>query len=133
MARHSIGSWVSHIKGESRVGTVKALQILTDEATPARVIDVETDLESVRAAIGGGWLEAVDIGRGWHAYVDEEGKLKRLPINRRASALAWFLGWPTTDALCGPAIFLGSGDNGEEADVPPGIVDLLGKLGGEES
>lgn len=43
------------------------------------------DYDSIKAELGGGWLEAVTLGEGAMAYVDEEGKLKDLPYNDKAT------------------------------------------------
>lgn len=101
-------------------GHVRALVVPVDG--PAVLGWLEPSLDALRAAIGGGWLEGVD-GPGWHGYCDEEGKLKRLPANLPATALAHACGWPyAADLLCGPVVFLGNDPEGEEADVPQHVV-----------
>ena len=58
-------------------------------------LDKPPDLQTLKAGIGGGWLEAVP---GWQtltsrnpvpcvAFCDEEGKLKGMPVNEIATLL----------------------------------------------
>ena len=44
-------------------------------------------LEELRQAIGGGWIQIVGTKDGRLIVVDEEGKLKRFPVNPVATAL----------------------------------------------
>lgn len=117
--------------------TVVAALIVQPDGT-AEVRDIEPDLEAIKAVLDGGWLEIItprtsEFGY-WHAYCDEEGKLKRLPINPAATAFAQSIGWWSSDALCGPVVFLGESGTGEDAggegDVPPEVVGLAVKLWG---
>ena len=92
---------------------------------------VTPTLEGLQQHLDGGWLEAIHPNRGtipWHAYCDEEGKLKGLPMNRFATILARTLGWYTEDVLVGTVIFLGSTDDGEEADVPAPVLEVAAML-----
>lgn len=99
--------------------------IKADSAAPILDTWIEPDLASIQGHLGGGYLEGVSTGDGgWHAYCDEEGKLKRLPVNHDATQLAVHLGWGTYDVLCGPVVFLGDGKSGEEGDVPRHVVEL---------
>jgi len=81
-------------------------------------------LEELKAAIDGGWLESVpyfneiEIGGKWHrcwAVCDEEGKLKGLGVNPRATML-WHKtlrqrhGLAPSDILVGP-VFVIFGDD----------------------
>lgn len=104
----------------SEVKTLKALRITPDG--DGEVITVKTALGPMKDAIGGGHIECVTIAGVAYLYVDEEGKLKGLPVNLPASALAHGLGWPPGDMLCGPVVFFGIARDGNEADVP---VDVL--------
>lgn len=103
---------------------VKALVVETHGQ--ARVVETPGELDDLRRLLGGGWLEGVGAADAdWHAYVDEEGKIKGLPLNPRATAVARQLGWPSGDVLCGPVVFLGTGREGEEADCPSHILELF--------
>lgn len=115
-----------------REGRVRGLVVPVDGPGELRWLDPE--LSALQAVVGG-WLEGVGapgdaytvdgtpVGDvGWHAYCDEEGKLKGLPVNRLATKIALCLGWLRGDLLCGPVVFLGNGADGEEADVPPLVI-----------
>lgn len=110
--------------------TVRALVVMPDGT--AQVRDIEPDSNSLNEIVGG-WLEAIYPANSrfgdWHAYVDEEGKLKGLPVNQSATMLAYAAGWAGRDVLVGPVVFLGSAGEGEdegaeEGDVPPELVSL---------
>lgn len=64
--------------------------------------------DQIRKAIGGGWVEHVETdparSKGFcHIYLDEEGKLKRLPINERATEMS---AWTAAgDMLVGDVLF----------------------------
>jgi len=73
-----------------------------------------TGYESIVAAIGGGYLEAIPMGEGHAAYIDEEGKLKNLPINPVASFLWYKRLRPMDDFLVGDCVIVRSvNDEGE--------------------
>lgn len=101
----------------------------------AEIREIEPTLEAIKGVVGG-WLEAIHPGvishGNWHAYVDEEGKLKGAPFNEAGTALAYKCGWmPYGDILCGPVMFLGS--NGpDEADVPIEVVAVATQIWGLE-
>lgn len=107
----------------------------------AEIRDIDPTLDTLKELVGG-WLEAIhpgDVSHGlWHAYIDEEGKLKQLPVNEAGTAFAHSIGWPHGDVLVGPVVFLGSGGTGEdrgaeEADVPPEVVGAAVRTWGLES
>jgi len=102
--------------------------------TGAYIIEVEPNLEGIRNAIGGGWLEGVSssIDDDWHAYCDEEGKLKGLPPNLAATMLLHSLGWPKGDILHGHVIIFGERkveEGVDEADVPDRVLALARSMG----
>src|SRR5690242_734095 len=104
----------------------------SNEEVHALVVDADgnaslgyigSDLASIKEHLDGGYLEALspstdDFGN-WHAYVDEEGRLKGLPVNVNATVIAKALGW-TGDFIVGPAVFLGTdgSDPHAEGDLP---------------
>jgi Domain of unknown function (DUF3846) len=89
------------------------------------IVPVEVNsLEDLQAAVGG-YVERIDF-RDAVGFVDEDGKDKLLLPNRRASALWWKLVGQTGDSLCGPVLMMGlEDDEGDNTDVPAGIVDEL--------
>ncbi len=72
---------------------------------PAEVVNVDNSLESFQGLLDGGYLEAVFYPRtGVFAYIDEEGKLKGLPLN-------FYVG---SEPIVGPAVFSKTDDEGED-------------------
>lgn len=103
---------------------------------------IHPGLDELRQMIGGGWLEAVRPNYGdkperyglrvpqgqspyWHAYCDEEGKLKGLQHNSFATIVARGLGWANPDVLFGDVVFLGDGPEGEEDNLPDWCWNLF--------
>ena len=64
--------------------------ILPVKGEPQFVVpDNGTDfqLEELKEAIGGGWIETVLLRNGQIMVCDDEGRIKKLPINPRATLL----------------------------------------------
>lgn len=101
---------------------IRALVVTPDGG--AQVVETGTGLADFQRLVGG-YLEGVgsSVTAEWFAYCDEEGKLKGLPPNIRATDLAISLGWRSNgDSLCGPVVFVGMKE-GEETDVPSFVVE----------
>lgn len=113
-------------------GTVKALVIPV--GSNGMVQEIVPDLDTLQGIVGG-YIEAVSYDGTWHAYCDEEGKIKRKPVNPFATALAYGLGWPKGDMLVGDVVFLGESESedGEEGDVPQDVIDKWKALHHRES
>lgn len=113
-------------------GDVRALVV--PDAAPPYLIDVLPELPELSALIGGGILENVSMDREFnrHAYIDDEGKLKSLPINVCATLLVdtYRPGFRNVDVIAGPAVFLGGTPDGEEASVPQDVIDACTKISG---
>jgi len=106
---------------------VKALRIPADPDEPIMEVQVES-LEDYQAVVGG-YIEPVDITElGITVYVNDEGLLRQLPLNSRATFLwCYFVPEARQKAmLVGPALVVGlpnrSGDN---TDIPKGATELL--------
>ncbi|WP_185715069.1 DUF3846 domain-containing protein [Gulosibacter macacae] len=83
-------------------------------------------LEDYKVAAGG-W-KTVDVpDLGITIYVNEEGLVRRLPFNSRASFLCWYhLPQSRKAMLVGDAVIVGMPDeNGDSTDVPERVVNLL--------
>lgn len=102
-------------------GTVIAALVIPPHG-PARLEQIEPDVEAIRRLLDGGWLEGIGGDDGWFGYCDEEGKIKGLPLNRAATNLARALGWPSGDVLCGPVVFVGPPD---EDGIDTGITSVV--------
>jgi len=67
----------------------------------------ECSLEELQAAVGG-WIERVKIAYDYELadmIVNEEGKLRDLPLNRKATELYWN-GRASTDPIVGDVVVL---------------------------
>ena len=87
--------------------------------------------DGIRSLLDGGMLEGIG-GDNWFGYVDEEGKMKGLPVNGRATRLARHLGWRGMqgDVLCGPVVFLGPADeDGDDTSVQDHVRVVATALG----
>lgn len=105
---------------------VKGIYVPVDQSEPLEQREFAT-LEDYQAAVGG-WIEAVDVpSLGITIYVNEEGLLRHLPFNPRASFLWWYHVPGAHQAmLVGNAIIVGAPDeDGDSTDVPQEVVDLL--------
>lgn len=105
---------------------VKGIYVPVDESEPLEQREFAT-LEDYQAAVDG-WIEAVDVpSLGITMYVNEEGLLRHLPFNSRASFLWWFHVPGAHQAmLVGNAVIVGAlNENGDSTDVPTEVVDLL--------
>ena len=85
------------------------------------------DLAGYQAAVGG-YIETIRLdGHPVVIVANEEGKLMRLPVNRRATCLWWLLN-PTGlggDTLVGDVVIVGPIERGEMSDAPARIISLL--------
>lgn len=104
----------------------KGIHVPVDETEPLEQREFAT-LDDYQTAVDG-WIEAVEIpSLDITIYVNEEGLLRSLPFNPRASFLWWFHVPGAHQAmLVGSAVIVGSSDdNGDSTDVPQAAVDLL--------
>lgn len=110
---------------------VRAIVIPVDTAEPLRVEEIDpTDLNAYRRLVGEGHIEAITLERpAASMYMDEEGKLKKLPVNERATAIAWCHQSGLRhrqDPIVGPAFIVGPADReGVDQTVPEDLVLLL--------
>jgi len=106
---------------------VRSIFIPADEDESITELQV-LDLEDYQSAIGG-WIEPVDVPElGVTVYVNDEGLLRRLPFNSRATFLWWHFVPEArqTAMLVGPAVLVGLPTRGGDAtDVPASAIELL--------
>ncbi|MFW8744808.1 DUF3846 domain-containing protein [Mesorhizobium japonicum] len=83
-------------------------------------------LQDFQRAVGG-WVEQVTITDQLAMLVDEEGRMKNLPINRRATLLRRLLSPSSRDelAIVGNAVLLGVPLYEQFRDVPQDVEKLL--------
>lgn len=106
---------------------IHAIQIPVDEERPLYKVAIE-GLEGMQAAVGG-YIEIIDLGPLTASLVaNEEGKLEKRDINRRATLLFWLL-FPSVrhrDVIVGDVLIVGHPDRqGNTTDAPANVVELL--------
>lgn len=105
---------------------VQGIIIPADNTAPLRAATLHS-LEDYQRAVGG-WIEAVDIPHlGVTMYVNEEGLVRDLPFNRRATFLRRFHVPQARDArLVGDVAVVGlTDDEGENTDLPIALRQRL--------
>jgi hypothetical protein len=105
---------------------VRGLYVPVDASQPIEVRDF-AGLEDYQAAVEG-WIEPVDVpDLGITIYVNEEGLLRRLPFNARASFLWWYHVPAARQAmLVGNAVIVGMPDQeGDSTDAPAEVRELF--------
>lgn len=86
----------------------KAVVIQPDgEMRVVEIPDPPDELAALKEHLDGGWLEMVTTPEGLSMFLDEEGKLKRLPINDKATVIS---GLFPRDVIVGPVVLLGQVD-----------------------
>jgi hypothetical protein len=117
---------------------VHALVIPTDpRSAHGEVREISQDLDSLQSLVGG-YLEAVyglDANGNLDVtiYLNEEGKIRQMPINAIATQLWWYHidpGMRGRDVLCGPAVILGAPDAAGEdlLPVPQHVIDAYHEI-----
>jgi hypothetical protein len=109
------------------ISVIHAIQIPVDEERPLYKVAID-GLKAMQEAVGG-YIEIVDLTPlNASLVVNEEGKLMRVNINRRATLLFWLL-FPSIrgrDVIVGDALIVGYPDSqGNTTDAPKAVVDLL--------
>jgi hypothetical protein len=86
------------------------------------------DLAAYQALVGG-YVESVNLDNpAGSMYINEEGKLLRLPVNMKATYVEWAHNelMRNEDIVMGDAFILGPVDgNGEDTSVPQLYIDLF--------
>ncbi|MDQ1175012.1 hypothetical protein QE430_003319 [Microbacterium testaceum] len=106
---------------------VHGIVIPTSDAEDMRAIEL-AEVEDYQKAVGG-WIEALDIlSFGCTMYLNEEGLIRGLPYNRRATYLWWYhVPHARGQArLAGDAVLVGLPDrSGRSTDTPSAVRELL--------
>lgn len=97
----------------------------------AFLIDLSADnneLLTLQMAVGG-LIEAKTLESGYTLIMNEEGKLKSLPMNERATEI-WLANFPNfPDVIVGDVVIAGSYDeDGEQLGLDPDYAQTLLKL-----
>jgi hypothetical protein len=106
-----------------------AIVIPADLGQPIRQQQIHSsNLDAYRQIIGGN-LEVVNLDRpSASMYCNEEGKLKGLRVNHRATTLLWVhnSAFRGRDVIAGPALLVGPPNrHGNDTSVPDDLADLL--------
>lgn len=106
---------------------IHAIQIPVDEERPLYKVAIE-GLEGMQAAVGG-YIEVIDLGPLTASLiVNEDSKLEKRDINRRATLLFWLL-FPSIrhrDVIVGDVLIVGNpAGQGNTTDAPANVVELL--------
>ena len=102
---------------------VRAVIIPAEVDKPASIEDIRADAATLQRLVGG-WIEAIN-GDDWTAFVNEEGKLNRLPINQAGNRILGVLEWDAIglDVVVGPLVILGPADsNGGETGITDAVL-----------
>ena len=106
---------------------VQGIIIPAFDSEDMRPVDLN-EVEDYQQAVGG-WIETLDVlSFGCTMFLNEEGLIRRLPYNRRATYLWWYhVPHARGQArLAGDAVLIGLPDgNGRPTDVSHIVRDLL--------
>ena len=110
--------------------TARVTAVVIPASGPPRAEAITPDLATLQRLVGG-TIEV--LGRdGWHAYLNDEGKLLGLPVNRLATDVL-FTGSGHRDVIVGDVVLLGDHPGGGEASVPADVLDRVLARGPETS
>lgn len=108
---------------------LSAIFIPADEQEPLRLEQFDTDDLDARQRLADGAFEILRLeGPAATLYVNEDGKLLEMPVNRRATLLLWVhnRAFREQDVIAGDAFILGyPDDEGNATTTPQELVDLL--------
>ncbi|MGP9587232.1 DUF3846 domain-containing protein [Micrococcaceae sp. AOP34-BR2-30] len=105
--------------------SINTIIIPAEASAPIRIEQTPGDLSFLQATVGG-YVEAVGTGNIC-IWLDEEGKLKSYPVNRRATKLAHRIkAIDSNDFIVGDVVITGFNANtGENADAPQAAATYL--------
>jgi len=105
---------------------MKALKICNCGAVSFVDIPSNGSLPEFQELVGGR-IEALGFPCDSHAYINDEGKLLELPVNKVATAICVLLeiGLMPGDFIHGPMVILSDGPDGGEASISPELIKLI--------
>lgn len=111
---------------------LRILKVPADHDLPMEFVQIDDNLQSMRDAIGGGYLQELrrvspqtELPCGCHLVmvVDEDGKMKALDINPRATAYYEY------DIIRGNVFFVGEGPKRDaDGEVTTDFISLPGEF-----
>jgi hypothetical protein len=89
------------------------------------VLDIAgNELKTLQGLVGG-WVQAIDLKSNLTLWVNEEGKLDRLPVNGFATEM-WDSVFGATDVIVGTAVFTGgTDDEGDTIGLSDSQIEAL--------
>jgi hypothetical protein len=94
--------------------------LVYEPGQPGRVVDIPDRVEALQQLVGGYFEVLVDVTVGIHIYVNEEGRPRGLPRNRRFGV----------HNIVGTAVFTRHDENGETAGLSDDDVGVITALYG---
>lgn len=105
---------------------IKAVVIPADPAEPARVEKIVPNAQTYQGLVGG-WIQVI-AEENWTAYVNEEGKLHRLPINQAGNRILAEIGWQGIgfDVVVGTIVIVGPPTaEGDDKDIDQRVLNQI--------
>lgn len=110
---------------------MKTIRVVVIEPTkPPELREIETGLEPLQELVGG-YIEMLFIDEECHGWVNDEGKRLGLTPNFNATAVMNQHGpglLPWDSGIVGTMVIAGSGDEGDDIDVPESFLTKLGSI-----
>ncbi|HEV2403431.1 MAG TPA: DUF3846 domain-containing protein [Candidatus Saccharimonadales bacterium] len=129
MERENRGDELPQISETGEALRITTIVVPADEEQPLQRKEIGAASLDDRQQIVGGYIEAIRLRQPPSSlYVNEEGKLQELPLNRRASMLLWVhhRGYRYEDYVAGDAFLTGPIDReGSVTNVPDQFVATL--------
>jgi hypothetical protein len=107
---------------------MKAITIKIDDQ--CELVESLWEYQEINNSVDG-WIEGVSLGKYGYMFINEEGKLLGLDINKVATFLAKNSGnLMSDDYIAGNAVIFGQADDeGNSTDVPERTISLLKDMG----
>lgn len=92
-----------------------------------KILDLPPQIDAIWRTVGN-WVEVIAPSRDaehhdWRAYIDEEGRLKDLPVNHKGTKIAQESGWAGEHYLVGPMLFVGVNSYGNDMSIPKRFLE----------
>lgn len=108
-----------------------AVQVTVDGRVQVIDLDsVDSELKTLQNAVSG-WIQAIDVVGDMSIYLNEEGKMLGLPINKVATQYFDDTYGPNYDVIVGDVVFTGLPDSEGETTglTPEQLADVVDRVG----
>lgn len=110
---------------------MKTIRVVVIEPTkPPELREIKGDLKTLQELVGG-YIEMLFIDEECHGWVNDDGKRLGLTPNNNATAIMNQYGpglIPGDPGIVGTMVIAGSGDEGDDIDVPESFLAKLGPI-----